>query len=160
VFLAALAAIAKGPWRSVAWLGASLAALNGALDLVLDAALITVTRFVAPHAVTDPAMRAVGIAMLGFGATIDEWQSYLGPLGFVLLGLAAWRGSYWPKWIAGMAIANGAVLLVDRMPSIAQWLGTFYFEQVFAAAWTTSLCVVLWLEAGRDQKLPLRHLVA
>ena len=65
VFLFGLASIASGP--SLTWLGAFLLCINFALDVFVAASVITVNQLIAPHAGTDPAMHAAGIAILGFG---------------------------------------------------------------------------------------------
>jgi len=63
VFIWPVATMARPAGRSLAWLGALLTTVSSALDVLVAASLITVTRFIAPHAATDPAMHAAASAL-------------------------------------------------------------------------------------------------
>ena len=125
-------------------------------------ALVVVATHGGSHVVADPpvtaAVRAADVALLGFGAVIDNWQGFLNAGGFTLLGLAAWRGRYWPRWLAALAISNGVLELlsdVDLMPLIPSFVA-YYALSVLTAAWTMGLCLILWQSGGTLSRVPPR----
>jgi hypothetical protein len=89
VFIWPVVAMAWPAGRSLAWLGALLTTVSWAMDLLVVAAVITATRFIAPHAATDPATHATGSALLGFASVVDGGEGYLESIGFLALGVAA-----------------------------------------------------------------------
>lgn len=143
VFLFGLAALARPPWRSVAWLGSFLFSLSFALDLLVVASVVSATSFIAPRAAQDPALHAAGIATLGFASTLDFREAFLWMAASILLGIAAWRSHSWPRWLALAAILNG----LFSAPGLPFFVSTVFGNIVFAV-WVLSLSTILWRHSG------------
>jgi hypothetical protein len=140
VFLAGIAFIAKPPGRSVQWVGAGFAALGALLDLPMGAALSAVA-----GAAHDSALHAANIVTLAFVTQLDSLGGNLVDAGFILLGVGAWRSRSWPRWVAVLAVLSGvAEPLLDAFALSSAIID--YALGVLSAAWTTSLCVLLWRE--------------
>jgi hypothetical protein len=146
VFIWPVAAMARPAGRSLAWLGALLTTVSSAMDVLVAASLITATRFIAPHAATDPAMHAAGSALLGFASVIDSGEGYLGSIGFLALGVSAWRGQWCPRWLAVIAVVIGAMPL----PPWPQFAGIYlyYLWHILAVIWVTGMSILLWRRVG------------
>ncbi len=146
VFIWPVAAMAGPAGRSLAWLGALLTTISWAMDVLVAASLITATRFIAPHAATDPAMHAAGSALLGFASVIDGGEGYPGSIGFLALGVAAWRGQWCPKWLAVIGFVIGAVSLPPWPPFAYMYL--YYLTDILTVIWVTGLSILLWRRVG------------
>jgi hypothetical protein len=139
IFLFGLASLAQPRYRPLAWLGSFLYSISFALDLIVVAAVLAVTTFIAPRAAQDPILHASGTAILGFASVIDFRESFLWTTASVLLGVAAWQGRHWPRWLAGAAILNG-ILSAPYLPLFASLvLGNIVF-----AIWVLGMSVTLW----------------
>jgi hypothetical protein len=144
VFLFGLAALAKPPVRSIAWLGSFLFSISFALDLLVVGLVVAATMFIAPHAARDPALHAAGTATLGFASVLDFREGFLWVAGSILLGGTAWRGQYWPRWLAGAAILNG-ILAAPYLPFfVASVIGNIVF-----IIWVLGMSVILWRQKAR-----------
>ncbi len=142
IFMFGLAPLAPPPRRWLAWLGAFLFGTAFAMDLLVTAQLIAVTRFIAPHAQADPAMHAAGIATLGVAGVFELREDFLWMAGSFLLGGAAWHGRYWPRWLAGLAVLNGVLSFPYLPPSMY-----FIIVSVFTL-WVLGMGVTLWQRDG------------
>lgn len=139
VFLFGLASFARPPLRSLAWLGSFLFGLSFALDLLVVGSVVSATMLIAPHADKDPALHAAGIAILGFASVLDFREGFLWMAASIVLGIAAWRGRYWPRWLAGAAILNG-LLAAPYLPFfVSAVIGNIVF-----AIWVLGLSTILW----------------
>jgi hypothetical protein len=139
VFLFGLASVVQAPFRSPAWLGSFLYGLSFALDVLVVGSVVATTTLIAPRAALDPAMHAAGIATLGFASVLDFREGFLWMSGSIVLGATAWRGKYWPRWLAGMAILNG-VLATPYLPNFfSTVLGNITFT-----IWVVGMSVILW----------------
>jgi hypothetical protein len=150
VFMSGLAGLAPPPLRPLASLGAFLFCLCFFLDVLVAASVIAVTQVVAPHAATDSAWHAAGIATLGVAAVIDFREGFFWMAGSILLGGAAWHGRYWPRWLAGLAILNG-ILAFPYLPFLVSFVlcgGGFIL-------WVLGMGVILW-RRGRAPELAQR----
>jgi hypothetical protein len=144
VFLFGVAALARPALRSLAWLGCFLFSISFALDLLVAASIVAVTTLIAPHAAGDPSFHAAGTATLGFASVIDFRESFLWTAGSILIGAAAWRGNYWPRWLAAIAILNGIL----AAPYLPYFLSVVLGNLVFAV-WVISMSVILWRQDSR-----------
>ena len=135
VFIFGLASIERE--FSLTWLGAFLLGINFALDMLVAASVIAVTKFIALHAAADPAMHAAGIATLGFGAVLDFREGFFATAGWILLGGAAWHGRHWPRWLVALALLNG-ILWFPFLPF------SFILGGGVFAIWVLGMSVTLW----------------
>jgi hypothetical protein len=146
VFILPVAAMARAGGRSLAWLGALLTTVAWAMDLLVVASVLTVTRFIAPHAASDPAMHAAGTSLLGFASVIDGGEGYLESIGFLALGVAAWRGQWCPKWLAVIGVVFGAVTLPPWPPVAYMYL--YYLTNILTVVWVAGMSILLWRRGG------------
>ena len=129
------------PNGSLAWLGAVLTTVASGMDMLVAASLITAARFVAPLAPVDPAMHAAGSTLLWFASVIDSSEGYPQGIGFLALGIAAWRGQRCPKWLAITAVLIGAV-------SWPPWPQFAYIYAILNVIWVSGMSILLWRTAA------------
>jgi len=139
VFLFGLAALARPPLRSLAWLGSFLFSLSFALDLLVVGSVVATTTLIAPRAAHDPALHAAGIATLGFASVLDSREGFLWLAASIFLGVAAWQGRYWPRWLAVGAILNGLLALPYLPFFVSYVLGNIVFT-----IWVLGMSTILW----------------
>lgn len=143
VFVWPLAAMLAPAGRRLSYAGAMLMSIFCLMDVLVAATLIAVAVHVVHQGI--PATHSNGRSMLIFAAAVDNAEGYPGSLGQAIIGLAAWRATWCPKWLAVIAIIIG-VVTIPLLPAIASIPSavTYYLINGLTIVWAGSISFLLW----------------
>ncbi|HXT15725.1 MAG TPA: DUF4386 family protein [Gemmatimonadaceae bacterium] len=125
MFAVGLAAVIPFTWlvvrtlgetvRTPATVGAWIITVGVTANVVGGLTMVALGHTVAP-ALADPAMKSVAVAFIGLGVAIDSMYNLSLGIGMLMIGRAM-RHSEWPRWLANLALAAGALSL----PVALEW---------------------------------------